>query len=622
MGKMKVKIMVLTLLLMLFNPGIFSQNLENQPKDSIVEDYKTQIQILWRNDIHKALLLTDQAIAFSEKNKLQRDKVNFVKMKAIGYYYMGRFFQMDSVLHQGLQHALSERQPKLTADFYNLLMVAKKKTNRYDSAVYYGKKTILIRKEMHDEVGLANAYDNLATTYYKIEDYTNAIELNNQSIAIYKQHKQWKDLAFAYGNLSNIYSSINDPKNTIKYLNKAYEILKNDEELAEPMASTLYNMAHHSMKYKQYDKAIAYTLQAQKTYKKLKKIDALGDVNELLGEVYLEKAAYTKAYPYLKKAAAYFHDAQIPDYEAESYLNLALLFIKQSQKDSAQFYLKKTKTLESSQSLQFQIKLKKAAIDYYKSIQEPTIALQKSEQLLVLKDSINTINLQESIHKKLLQFQLEKMENENIQLKQKQTIDALHNKQMKIVSAAAVALALFSLLSLYLFLKKRKKEKEISELKTKKAALLKRELETKLQANTRQLTSFALHMMQKNLILKDLLENIKKIETDANAESKKQLKNYKIKLLNAISSDQDWKTFESYFEKVNPEFTKRLKEKHPDLTHKDLKLSALIRLNMDIKEAASTLNVEANSVRIARYRLRKKLGLSPEDDLYAYMRSI
>lgn len=108
-------------------------------------------------------------------------------------------------------------------------------------------------------------------------------------------------------------------------------------------------------------------------------------------------------------------------------------------------------------------------------------------------------------------------------------------------------------------------------------------------------------------------KNLKKIDISSN------IKEFKIKLINAISSDQDWKTFEIYFEKANPNFLKNLKAKHPDLTSKEIKLSTMIRLNMDIKETASTMNIEPNSVRIARYRLRKKLGLSPDDNLYEYM---
>jgi DNA-binding response OmpR family regulator len=43
---------------------------------------------------------------------------------------------------------------------------------------------------------------------------------------------------------------------------------------------------------------------------------------------------------------------------------------------------------------------------------------------------------------------------------------------------------------------------------------------------------------------------------------------------------------------------------------------------MDINEAASVLNVDANSIRIARYRLRKKMGLDPDDDLYKIIHAV
>jgi len=79
----------------------------------------------------------------------------------------------------------------------------------------------------------------------------------------------------------------------------------------------------------------------------------------------------------------------------------------------------------------------------------------------------------------------------------------------------------------------------------------------------------------------------------------------KIKLLNALSSDQNWKIFEIYFEETNPKFIKRLKEKHSNLTAKEVNLAIMVRLNMDIKETTSTMNIEPNSVKIARYRLRK-----------------
>ncbi len=77
-----------------------------------------------------------------------------------------------------------------------------------------------------------------------------------------------------------------------------------------------------------------------------------------------------------------------------------------------------------------------------------------------------------------------------------------------------------------------------------------------------------------------------------------------------------------YFEQVNKDFFEKLLKKVPSLSSNDLRLSALIRLNMNIKESASVFNVEPASIKSARYRLRKKLNLNQEDDLYDYMRKI
>jgi len=42
-------------------------------------------------------------------------------------------------------------------------------------------------------------------------------------------------------------------------------------------------------------------------------------------------------------------------------------------------------------------------------------------------------------------------------------------------------------------------------------------------------------------------------------------------------------------------------------------------MNMNIKESAAVLNIEPDSVKTARYKLRKKLGLQTGDDLAKFM---
>lgn len=89
-----------------------------------------------------------------------------------------------------------------------------------------------------------------------------------------------------------------------------------------------------------------------------------------------------------------------------------------------------------------------------------------------------------------------------------------------------------------------------------------------------------------------------------------------------MNSEKDWELFRLYFEEVNDSFFTTLQQKSNELTTGDLKLAALIRLNLNIKEAAAVLNISPDSLRKARYRLRQKLGLVERENLTDYLNRI
>ena len=83
--------------------------------------------------------------------------------------------------------------------------------------------------------------------------------------------------------------------------------------------------------------------------------------------------------------------------------------------------------------------------------------------------------------------------------------------------------------------------------------------------------------------------------------------------------DQDWENFKIMFEQVHEGFFVRLKASYPDLGNAELKLCALLRLNLNLKESSQILGISSDSVKTARSRLRKKLQLSQEDNLVDFM---
>lgn len=83
----------------------------------------------------------------------------------------------------------------------------------------------------------------------------------------------------------------------------------------------------------------------------------------------------------------------------------------------------------------------------------------------------------------------------------------------------------------------------------------------------------------------------------------------------SFSVDKDWKDFKICFEQVHHEFFTKVKETHPDLSSSELKLCALIRLNVNLRESSTVLGISPESVKTTRYQLRRKSNLEEESNL-------
>lgn len=162
-------------------------------------------------------------------------------------------------------------------------------------------------------------------------------------------------------------------------------------------------------------------------------------------------------------------------------------------------------------------------------------------------------------------------------------------------------------------LAQRQSEEEIEILKTK-------QLESEITHKNAQLASSTLHLVQKNETINKLrteIENVRRKVKDP--EAKKELK----KVISVLSDDErlenDWESFSLHFDQVHSDFLKRLKAQYPELTRKDQKMAAYLRMNLSTKEIAPLLGISIRGVEIGRYRLRKKMLLDTGIKLRKYM---
>jgi hypothetical protein len=142
-------------------------------------------------------------------------------------------------------------------------------------------------------------------------------------------------------------------------------------------------------------------------------------------------------------------------------------------------------------------------------------------------------------------------------------------------------------------------------------------LKSLVQFNAKSLTANTLNMIQKNQVLDDIKSKVEQLRKVSIDEIPSKLNGLMNAVNFALNIDKDWENFRTYFEQVHTGFFEELKVRFPDLNSSDLKLCALIKLNLDSKQMAAILDISPESVKVARSRLRKKIGMEPGENLSA-----
>lgn len=152
------------------------------------------------------------------------------------------------------------------------------------------------------------------------------------------------------------------------------------------------------------------------------------------------------------------------------------------------------------------------------------------------------------------------------------------------------------------------KNKAIHKEKENNQKLYRLEIDSK----NRELASSFLLLSNKNSILskiKNLADN--KDETEAQAV----LNQIAALAESNLKTDDEWQHFQLHFNKVHPKFFSRLHNTYPMLTENDLRLCAYIKIGLKNKEIATLNHISVESVKMNRWRLKRKMKIGTDENL-------
>ena len=156
-------------------------------------------------------------------------------------------------------------------------------------------------------------------------------------------------------------------------------------------------------------------------------------------------------------------------------------------------------------------------------------------------------------------------------------------------------------------------EKEIVKLQNEK-------LESEVNFKNKELATATMHLVQRGKLLTKIKEELLPIVKTDNPETAPEEFKRILGLLNeAERADSDWEQFAVHFDHVHSNFLTKLKERIPSLSANDLKLCAYLKMNLSSKEMAQLMTITIRAVEVSRYRLRKKLNVSSDTNLFNYL---
>jgi DNA-binding CsgD family transcriptional regulator len=209
--------------------------------------------------------------------------------------------------------------------------------------------------------------------------------------------------------------------------------------------------------------------------------------------------------------------------------------------------------------------------------------------------------LQDSITKKNNSVVYARIE-ENIQMEKyladKKLMEVENNRLVLVRNFITILLVLVVIIAVQFILRmhaKRKKEKQLMDVAKDQLAFYienlrsKNELIDEFQKEIERLNELPGYMLQK--------------EKD---EMSAKLKEY------TILTETHWNEFRHLFEKVHTGFFEKLKIRYGNLTQAEIRLLALLRLNLSKREIAEMLGISPDSVKKTRQRIHHKIEL-PEN---------
>jgi len=486
----------------------------------------------------------------------------------------------------------------------------------------YPDSAFLILKKLHRDALLKNDKRTIAICLkqmgeicYSQGHYAQALEYHQQANRIFSLLHEKKLLADNYNDLGIIYYQNMDRKSSRKQYDQAMRLYKEINDKVG-LGETFGNIGHLYEKQQRYDSAFYYQRKALTAYSNADHKGGMGKIYENLGSIFEDLERYDSARVYFDKSLVLYKAVNNQVSSIEVINNIGDILRKTGDYSAGLMY--------SRRALQMSVETKNEyqQASAYRDIAKSMNLLGKNDSAyhymeLSRKYLLNIYSDQNNRQMSFLQiiYDTDKKNDEIARLENARKVN------MIISIAVVVVIVLLVVMGLLTISRQRLKLRENIAIVEKNEQLSFAQQE-QLELKSRELTTHTLQVIQHNQFLESMRSKLDEMINDDKRDQKKQLQQLVRQINQNINHDQQWKDFTMVFEQLHQSFFDNLKTYCEDLTVNDIRLIALLKMNMSSKDMAAIFGISQDSLRVSRYRLRKKLNIAEGDNLSSFIQTI
>lgn len=441
---------------------------------------------------------------------------------------------------------------------------------RYHAVKGESDEAISYFEEAYENLGASTKPDfkgkvigMMGYTNYTNGQYTAAVRYYEESLQYFKESGDQQSSAIAISTIGSIYYQLKDFESA---KNKYLESLRIREEIKDSlrMSTDLTNIGLIYQREGKLDSALIFASRAMEIDEKFNNRYGLADIYGDISSIHREQNNLDKAEEYASKSLVLAYDVNSLPLIRDAHQLLYVTYQATGRLDSA---------------------------------------LHHHELFKSFSDSIINISTQQELVNAQEKYESEKKEQEILLLE-------AENKEARLKTLVAIVIATSFILILSVAYWQITKRKE-------------RERALEVQSIQKELENYGLLINEKDSFISDVIEKLKSFTRELKTfESKREMNALIDSLRQNVKLTEDEDQLFNKIEQINSGFFRKLDEKTDSLTKGERRLASLVQMDLSNKEIGNIIGINAKSVTQARYRLKKKLSLEPEEDLVLYLKKL